>query len=472
MSKVLIIAGILILGINFSSCSKENIIDSKPNILILLADDLGFGDVGFNGSDIKTPNIDRIASEGVRLNQFYCCPVCSPTRAGLMTGRYPIRFGLMRSAISPQCDFGLSTNEETIADMLGNAGYDYRGIVGKWHLGYRRLEWLPINRGFTYFKGCLNGAVSYFNRNLSISPEQEGDLDWYINDQLVKEEGYTTDLIGETAIEFINSVPDDKPFFLYVPFTAPHGPFQAKPEDEAKYPNREGVKRTYAGMVDNMDQNIGKILKCLEKRGQLDNTFILFSSDNGGLLKGASNGELRGGKLTPYQGGIRVVAAARWPFGGIAGGKIIEGRIGYIDIFPTLMAISNYNRKSKNELDGQNVLSVMKGGNINDRNWFTYEDQGNDKIEDLAINKDQWKLIVKRGAPDANNDNSAIYQLFKIASDPNERTDLSAQNTDIVNELFKEVEKFYGLKSSYQIPRYSENDGQGKILTPDWQSKK
>jgi arylsulfatase A-like enzyme len=449
--------GILTFGINFIGCSKEKTDIKKPNILILLADDLGFGDVGYQGSDIKTPNIDRIASEGVRLNQFYCCPVCSPTRAGLMTGRYPIRYGLMRSAISPQCDFGLATSEETVANMLEKAGYDYRGIVGKWHLGYRRPEWLPVNRGFTYFKGCLNGAVNYFNRSLSISPSQEGDLDWYLKDQLLKEDGYTTDLIGEAAVEYINSVPDDKPFFLYVPFTAPHGPFQAKPEDEAKYPNRQGVKRTYAGMVDNMDQNIGRIIKCLEEKGQLENTFILFCSDNGGLLKGASNGELRGGKLTPYQGGIRVVAAARWPSGGISGGKIIEERIGYIDIFPTIMAVANYSGKPKNDLDGQNILSVMKGGRINDRNWFTYEDQGDDKVEDLAINKNQWKLIVKRGAPDSNKNDHPVFQLFKIESDFGEKTDLSVQNPEKVEELLKEVIKFYELKSYIQIPRYSEN---------------
>lgn len=154
MNKELFIAVILIFSIPFSACSKEKILSNKkPNIIILLADDLGFGDVGYNGSDIRTPNIDRIASEGVILDQYYSCPMCSPARAGIMTGRYPIRYGLMRSAISPQCDFGLSTSEETIAEMLEKAGYENRGMVGKWHLGYRRQEWHPYNRGFNYFKG-------------------------------------------------------------------------------------------------------------------------------------------------------------------------------------------------------------------------------------------------------------------------------------------------------------------------------
>ncbi|MFV0592486.1 MAG: sulfatase-like hydrolase/transferase [Draconibacterium sp.] len=472
MNKVLIIAGILFFSIPLSVGSKEkNQLNKKPNIIILLADDLGFGDVGYNGSDIQTPNIDRIASEGVILNQYYSCPMCSPARAGIMTGRYPIRYGMMRSAISPQCDFGLSTSENTIPEMLAKAGYNYRGMVGKWHLGYRRQEWHPYNRGFTYFKGCLNGAVNYFNRNLSIDPGKEGNVDWYLNDQQIIEEGYTTDLIAKTAVDFITSVPLDKPFFLYVPFTAPHGPLQAKQEDMAKYPNRQGAKRTYAGMVDNLDQNIGKILICLERRGQLDETFILFCSDNGGLLKGASNGELHGGKLTPYQGGIRVVAAVRWPQGGINGGNIINQRVGYIDIFPTIITIAGYHEFIKDKLDGQDILEILKGDTIADRDWFTYEDQYDDKIEDLAINTDQWKLVVKRPAPDNNLDISPVFELFRIDSDPFEKNNEADQNQEKVNELFPKIEKFYELKQQNQIPRYNENSNNSEISPPDWQLK-
>ncbi len=443
-----------------TSCSSlsENE-DKQPNILIILADDLGFGDVGFNGSDIQTPNIDRIASEGVVLDQFYSCPMCSPTRAGLMTGRYPIRFGLMRSVVPPQRDFGLSVDEETIADMMGKAGYDYRGIIGKWHLGHREQKWLPVNRGFTHFEGCLNGAVDYFTR------DRDGEHDWHIDNTPTQKEGYTTDIIGEAAVQFIESVPQDKPFFLYVPFTAPHSPFQAKPEDVAKYPNREGAKKTYAGMVDCLDQNIGRILKSLEERGQVENTFVLFFSDNGGVLKVASNGEQRGAKLTPYQGGIRVVGAARWPSAGISGGKVIKERMGYIDVFPTLMAVAEYNGKPKNELDGINVLDAMKGGKLGDRSWFTYMDQNPQKIEDLAINNDQWKLIVKRSAPD-NEDFSSTNQLFRIDSDTKEENDLSAQNPVVIEELMKELNKVYGLKSSNQIPRFSEEGGNP---IPNWQ---
>ncbi|MBN1181307.1 MAG: arylsulfatase [Bacteroidales bacterium] len=438
----------------------------KPNILILLADDLGYGDVGFHRSDIQTPNIDKLADEGIKLEQFYSCSMCSPTRAGLMTGRYPIRFGLMRSVIPPYREFGLSTDEETVADMLGKAGYNYRGIVGKWHLGHRLQQWLPTNRGFTYFEGCHNGAIDYFDRS------RDGALDWHINDQPSQKGGYTTDIIGEAAVEFIESVPKEEPFFLYVPFTAPHSPFQAKQEDMEKYPKREGVKRTYAGMVDCLDQNIGKILNTIKERGQLDNTFILFFSDNGGVLRVSSNGEQRGEKLTPYQGGIRVVAAARWPAGGISGGKVSEERMGYIDVFPTLMAVAGYNENHKNNLDGINILGAIKGERLSDRAWFTYEDQGDEKIEKIAINTDRWKLVVHRSAPDSDK-NSWINELFQIADDPKEETDLAAQNKSELEELLKELNSFYDLKSEHQIPRYSVKDNYTEpVLIPNWQPTK
>nr|WP_303921257.1 sulfatase-like hydrolase/transferase [Draconibacterium sediminis] len=225
---------------------------SKPNIIIILADDLGYADVGFHGSDIKTPHIDRIASEGVVLEQYYACPMCSPTRAGLMTGRYPIRFGLMRAVVPPQRVFGMPPEETTIAEMLSEAGYKYRGITGKWHLGHQEKRWTPANQGFTFFEGCHNGAVDYFTQ------DRNGERDWQELTKPSEKTGYTTDLIGNAAIEFIQSVPKDEPFFLYVPFTAPHSPFQAKDEDLEKYPNRQGDKKTYAAMVDCMDQNIGQ----------------------------------------------------------------------------------------------------------------------------------------------------------------------------------------------------------------------
>jgi arylsulfatase B len=435
----------------------------KPNIIIILADDLGYADVGFHGSDIKTPNIDRLATEGVQLEKFYACPMCSPTRAGLMSGRYPIRFGMMRAVVPPQREYGMTPEEFTIAEMFAEAGYKHRGIVGKWHLGHRQKKWLPTNQGFTFYEGCLNGAVDYFTQM------REGERDWHENETPSNKEGYSTDLIGEASVDFINSIPKDEPFFLYIPFTAPHSPFQAKPEDIAKYPQREGKKQIYAAMVDCMDQNIGHIIESIEKRGQLENTFILFFSDNGGVKKVADNGEKRGSKLTVYEGGINVVAAAHWPAGNISGGEVVSERMGYIDVLPTLMNIADCDVDLKNELDGINVLSGMQGKTLDDRKWFTYLDQNQDKIERFALNTDQWKLVWNRNAPD-NKTPSEQIELYRIEKDKTESIEISDKYKDVVQLLQAEIEKLYTFKLQNQNPRYYEKTVLSGPILPDWQA--
>lgn len=449
----------------FSISIKANDNRQKPNIIIILADDLGNADVGFHGSDIKTPTIDWLASEGIRLEQFYACPMCSPTRAGLMTGRYPIRFGVMRSVIPPQREYGMPSEEFTIAEMLAKSGYKHRGIIGKWHLGHRQKKWLPTNQGFTFYEGCLNGAIDYFTQ------VREDQRDWHYNEIPSEKNGYTTDLVGDASVEFIKAVPKNEPFFLYVPFTAPHAPFQAKPEDIAKYPQRSGNKQIYAAMIDCLDQNIKKIVSCIEERNQLENTFILFFSDNGGVPEVASNGKLRGWKLTPYQGGINVVAAVYWPAGYISGGKIINERMGYIDVFPTLMEIAGYKGQPVNLLDGTSILKALKGEKLENRNWFTYFYQNNEKIEQLALNTNQWKLVWQRNAPD-NEIPFEKIELFRIDSDKEEAVNISEKNKEIVNLLKAETEKIYQLKLPGQIPRFNEKTNLSGHVIPNWQPVK
>lgn len=448
-----------ILAVLLSSCFTAISETSRPNVIILLADDLGYGDVGFHGSDIQTPNIDRLASEGSQLEAFYSCPMCTPTRAGLMTGRYPIRYGLMRSVIPPQRDFGLDTSEETLADVFAKAGYSRRGIMGKWHLGHRRKEWIPTERGFTDFIGHYNGAIDYFTH------ERNGELDWHHNDESVKDEGYATDLIAEGAVAFIKSIPKSEPYFLYVPFNAPHSPFQAKESDLAKYPHRTGNRKVYAAMVDSMDQAIGDILNAVELRGDLDDTFILFFSDNGGVNKVASNGELKGAKLTVYQGGIRVAAAAMWKNGGIVGGKRIRETMGYIDVLPTLRRMIGVSDPPAKPLDGIDVLDALRGREkLEDRTWFTYLDQSNDRIERLASNTKKWKLILQRPAPDSDATES-LLELYEIGNDPYEKLDFAKRDPKSVKKRAKaiaeakvkltaEIEEFLSLKSENQIDRF------------------
>ena len=198
----------------------------KPNILILLADDLGYADVGFNGGKvISTPNIDHLAATGINLTDFRVCPMCSPTRAGLLTGRWPGRFGIMRAVIPPWSTWGLPAEEKTIASLLAPLDYERRGIIGKWHLGHARQEFLPLAHGFTSFVGCYNGAIDYFTH------ERDGECDWHHDALTIHEDGYSTDLIGAESVRFIEQSPAGKPWFLYVPFNAPHEPFQAKESD-------------------------------------------------------------------------------------------------------------------------------------------------------------------------------------------------------------------------------------------------
>lgn len=197
----------------------------KPNVVIILADDLGWGDVGYHGSTIQTPNIDRLAADGIELDRHYAASVSSPTRAGLMTGRYPSRFGIRETVIPPWRDYGLPVEERTMADMLADNGYEDRAILGKWHLGHGRLAYYPLNRGFTHFYGHLNGAIDYFNH------EREGELDWHNDWDSSYDEGYSTDLLTTEAVRCIEDYSKDGPYFLYVAYNAPHSPYQA-PEDE------------------------------------------------------------------------------------------------------------------------------------------------------------------------------------------------------------------------------------------------
>ncbi|MEM6378381.1 MAG: arylsulfatase [Bacteroidota bacterium] len=451
-------------GLIFTNCDSNTTKKTPPNIIILLADDLGYADVGFHGSDIQTPNIDRIATEGVRLERFYSAPVCSPTRAGLMTGRYPLRFGMMRAVIPPYRDFGLDPNEDIIPEMLQRAGYDYRACIGKWHLGHLREKWLPNNQGFTHFYGCYNGAVDYFTH------ERDGAIDWHRNEETVLEEGYTTDLIAKEASQFIESVPNTESYFLYVSFNAPHSPFQAKVEDLKKYEHRpKGKKRTYAAMVDAMDQGIGNILKTIEARGDLDRTFILFFSDNGGIRNVASNAPMQGHKFTVFEGGIRVAAAALWKAGGVSGGKVISDHMGYIDVFPTLMDLVGLQDTPIKPLDGISILASLKGNKSQkERTWFSYIDQSKERMEHLAFHQGDKKLIIDRPAIDHQNLEAPDQAfLYEVAGTSIANIDSANTSSEIKVQLEKKIDSMLLFKSKHQVERYFVRVG--KFAVPkDW----
>jgi arylsulfatase B len=434
-----------------------------PNILIVVADDLGYRDVSFNGGEIPTPAIDRIAQEGVNLTKFYACPVCSPTRAGLMTGRWPLRMGIMRAVIPPWRKWGLPSTEQTVAELVADAGYQRRGIVGKWHLGHSSKKYHPLQHGFTYFYGHYNGAIDYWTH------EREGEVDWHRNYETLHEEGYSTDLLGAEAVRFINESPTDKPFLLYVPFNAPHGPYHAHEADVERFKHfPKERRRVYAAMVVAMDRAVAGILNALDDRGIADNTFVLFFSDNGGIVSHGDNGELRGGKVQVYEGGTRVCAAARWPAGGIQGGKKIAGRMGYIDVYPTIKRIVGLaDAADPNPLDGTDVLDVMRGNApAPDRDWFSYIHQSG-PVEAIAVIHPPHKLVLHGPGvlkPDAKT--AGRVELFDVDKDPNESKNIANQHPEIVDRLISRLRTFRSWKTD-GVPAHSD-DRKGFVAPPDW----
>jgi len=327
--------------------STQNVVDSntvaatydKPNILIILADDLGWADLGFRGSDIETPNIDRLAREGLTLNRFYSMPICTPTRSALMTARDPMKLGTIYAGFQPWQNGGVSPEEHFMPESFKAAGYQ-TAMIGKWHLGHTIEPLVPTSRGFDHFFGHLNTQVDYYDYTVAKGYDlQENGV------SVKRPDTYATDLHAMESVRYITEIRNpDKPFFMYVPLLAPHAPMQAPKELEEKYKNRSNrpfTKRTYAAMVDSMDQAIGRILDSLDTQGLTDNTLIFFFSDNGGLEAfGADNGPFRGGKLQTFEGGIRVNALLRWP-GQVEAGTSTDDVVSVLDIFPTFADAAN-----------------------------------------------------------------------------------------------------------------------------------
>ena len=462
---------------------------NQPNIVILLADDLGWTDVTFHGGNIATPNIDRIAVEGAELARYYVAPVCSPTRAGLMTGRYPIRFGAMRAVYPPWRDGGMDISEWTIADVLAEVGYKHRGIFGKWHLGHSDKKYHPLRRGFTEFYGHYNGAVDYFTH------EREGEIDWHSGFEPSDDPGYTTDLIADAAARFIRThALDSEPFLCYVPFNAPHSPFQAKEEDvplyaslppargffqgfetvsmEASRDAREENRRILGAMVHSLDQGVGKILDVIDQAGISQDTFVLFSSDNGGVRGVGENTPLRGGKATVFEGGIRVAAAARWP-SRIPAGRKIDVPLANIDILPTVMRMAGVEKYNGKPIDGVDILDVLAGTQESlDRELFNYIGQDGTDTESISYMTNEWKMIVfGPDVTDESADDSARQRfLFHISDDVAEERNLLEENPELAESMYKKIQEFRALQPRDGVPPYSQGrDASSFKAPPHWQ---
>ena len=409
----------------------------RPNVVLILADDLGWADVGWHGPDIKTPNLDALAASGAKLEHFYVQPVCSPTRAALMTGRYPMRHGLQVGVVRPWATHGLPTDERTLPQALRDAGYE-TAISGKWHLGHARPEFLPTRRGFDHQYGHFNGAIDYF------SHMRDGGLDWHRDDKANRDEGYSTALIGDEAATLVERHDKARPLFLYVPFNAVHAPHQVPPRYKEPYANLPEPRRTYAGMVAAMDEAVGRIVAAVDKAGMRDNTLFLFSSDNGGPAPGrvTSNGPLRGQKGTLYEGGVRVPAFATWP-GRIAAGSTVEAPLHIVDWYPTLLRLAGAAVDQPLPIDGRDAWPAIVGESPSPRGPILLNTAPNSG----AILADGWKLIVRIPNAPADDDadeptpkkkaqaKAAPTELFHIADDPYEKHDLADANPAKVAEL-------------------------------------
>ena len=405
--------------------AKPDVTDAKPNFILIMADDLGHGDLGCYGGDRNpTPHLDALALDGMRFTDYHSNgAVCSPTRAALMTGRYPQRAGIggVITAKSHR-DVGMAVEETTIADLLSGNGHT-TAIFGKWHLGYDP-RFSPVRQGFGEFAGFVSGNVDYFSHI-----DQEGYKDWWRGDRLEAEEGYVTHRITAHALRFIGEN-KDKPFFLYLPHLAPHAPYQG-PDDGAIRGGDGGRRRTgagprdirstYAAMIAEMDKGVGEILEALDRHGLAGRTLVVFCSDNGANANG-SNGSFRAGKGSIHEGGHRVPMIARWP-GTIPAGKTSAATVLGMDFLPTFLDAAGIDPPGN--IDGTSILPVLRGAaELPERTvfWSTGKD--------AAARRGPWKLVVRGGKGEG--------ELYHLGDDPAEKSPVD--NPAVRAGLRKELE--------------------------------
>jgi arylsulfatase A-like enzyme/peroxiredoxin len=350
-----------------------------------------------------------------------------------MTGRYPIRHGLQVGVVRPWAQYGLPLEEQTLPEGLKTAGYA-TAIVGKWHLGHFAADYLPTRRGFDHQYGHYNGAIDY---NTHI---RDGGFDWHRDDRPCNDEGYSTHLLANEAVSIVERYAGKKPFLLYVPFNAVHSPHQVPQEYLAPFQHLEGQRKLYAGMLTAMDEAVGKIVAAIDASGQRDNTLFLFNSDNGGPNPGkvTSNGKLRAGKGTHYEGGVRVAAFATWK-GHIPEGSTVSEPIHVADWYPTLLRLTGANVDQRLPLDGRDVWdSITDGKPIPDRELLI-----NATPSAGALRQGNWKLVVTGPATREEQEDEEApaakgkmqIQLFDLAADPYEEKNLAAQNSDVANKM-------------------------------------
>lgn len=413
-----------------------------PNVVMILADDMGWADLGHDGSKIDTPNLDRLAKEGVKLTRFYSsAPMCSPTRAALLTGRYPHSVGMPELA-SPTARgsvpvLALSQEAVTIPEALGPAGYR-SVLVGKWHLGHDRSAW-PRTHGFHEFWGSLIGTPMFWQVK-----------ETYHNETPIDVRGHYTDRLTEKAIEYLKAAKAaDQPLFLYLAYNAPHYPLEAPADLVTKYRRRfpkEGLFAVYAAMIEQLDTGIGRVLATLEELGVARDTLVVFTSDNGPSAEissygpegaGISNGPLREYKFSTHEGGIRVPFIARWP-GRIPAGLVRHEPAITMDLMPTFLEAAGVT--SRPEVHGRSLMSLLTGGSFARSEPLHWENQHN-----AAVLHGEWKLVHQFWAKGP--------FLYRIDEDIGERRNLAAQFPAKVDEMLALHEKWKTRHYPNPVPR-------------------
>lgn len=440
----------------FTSCSgvksqsaKANVNNhSRPNIIIVMTDDMGYNDVGFNGSkDIMTPEIDKLANGGTICTSGYVAhSFCGPSRAGLLTGRYPHEFGSqfnLPANSEKSVGEGIPLSEKFMSAALQEAGY-YTGVIGKWHLG--AVEgYEPKDRGFDHFYGFLGGGHNYFpedyvakynkqkaagNKNIweYLTPLQRNGVE-------VEETEYLTDELSQDAVDFVNkSSEKDQPFFLYLSYNAPHTPLEAKKEDMLKFSTiKDKDRRTYAAMVYAVDRGVGELVTALKANNQYDNTLIVFLSDNGGRPdKGANNFPLKGRKGDTYEGGFRVPMFFHWP-NHVPAGKKFEFPVSALDLYPTFAGLANAKISKDKQLDGKDIWNNLVKGENARKGEMIFAMRHRNGFSDVGVRMDEWKATkaYKRG-----------WKLYNINNDMGEAQDLSAKYPDQLKTMVLGAQKW------------------------------
>lgn len=409
------VAGLVLLA----ACSPATDLPTqRPNIVLIMADDLGYGDLACYGHpDIQTPHLDQLAAEGMRFTDYHSNgAVCSPTRAALLSGMYQQRVGIPGVVFTSLRDsLGMDASVETLAEVFRDAGYT-TGIFGKWHLGYR-TDFSPIVQGFEVFKGFVAGNVDYHSHL-----DNELVFDWWNDTTLQDDPGYTTDLITGYAVDFLQTN-HDRPFVLYVPYAAPHDPYQGRndpPIRQKGTDNRvvvpDSLPGIYREMVEVLDEGVGQLMQTLAELNLDENTLVFFCSDNG-ANKNGSNGALRGYKGGLYEGGHRVPAIARWK-GKISPGQTTGETVLSMDLLPTMAAITGI--PARDHWDGVNIEKLLLQGQslpARDLFWWYNKQQ--------VIRRGDWKLLIS----------GPRQELFHLGDDPNETTDRTADEPERVNEM-------------------------------------